>query len=67
MTESDKDAMITELVVAIDKTLSGMGANGRMPSPRLQHAMNKARRAVPSIPPQTCPVDEDADEIMAEG
>jgi hypothetical protein len=64
MTESDKDALITELVVSIDKMLAHMG-KGRMPSPRLQVAMNRARQAVPNIPPQMSPIDEDAEEYTA--
>jgi hypothetical protein len=58
--DTDLSPLVVELVVSIDRMLSGMG-KGRMPSPRLQSAMNAARRAVVGIPEQLSPIDEDAE------
>ena len=53
----DLELALTELTVAVDRMLNGMG-KGRAPSPRLQEAVDRARELIPSIPPQVGPRDE---------
>jgi len=52
------ETAVAEITVAIDRMLNGMG-KGRAPSPRLQAALDEARRLIPSIPPQLAPRDDE--------
>ena len=54
MALSYTEELLAEMVVATDRMLAGLG-KGKAPSPRLQAAMDEARRAVPSIAPQVSP------------